>query len=169
MNIPYCTFEDTQILFKNKKIYRCSYCGTQLALDSPNTKILCFKKHNEIINSIVNMGVEPEKQILNKHAESEAHFQKIVQDQLQSQTIDISLNTEKDSQPVLQNKPTTSVDVLCSKEQIEERLKICNACEHFKDNSCLLCGCVVVRDKNFNNKLAHKNHSCPINKWGPVE
>jgi hypothetical protein len=57
---------------------------------------------------------------------------------------------------------------MCSKEQIDERLDICHKCEHFKDSSCLLCGCVVVRDKNFNNKLAHKRHACPINKWGPI-
>ena len=57
---------------------------------------------------------------------------------------------------------------LCSKEQIDERLAICNSCEHYQDNSCLLCGCRIVREKNYQNKLANKNASCPDNKWGPI-
>jgi len=57
---------------------------------------------------------------------------------------------------------------LCNKDQIEERMKICNTCEHYKDNACLLCGCRIVREHNYNNKLANKNASCPDNKWGPI-
>jgi hypothetical protein len=57
---------------------------------------------------------------------------------------------------------------LCSEEQISQRLAICNSCEHYKDNSCVLCGCRIVRESNYMNKLAHKNQKCPINKWGPL-
>ena len=56
----------------------------------------------------------------------------------------------------------------CSEEQIDARLAICNTCEFYKDNSCLHCGCVIVRESNYMNKLAHKEQSCPINKWGPI-
>jgi hypothetical protein len=59
-------------------------------------------------------------------------------------------------------------DNLCSKEQIENRLSICNTCEYFQNNSCLLCGCTVIREANHQNKLAHKDQSCPANKWGPI-
>ena len=60
-------------------------------------------------------------------------------------------------------------DNLCSKEEIDYRLNICNNCEHYQNDSCLLCGCTVIRDKNYNNKLAHKNKSCPINKWTEIK
>ena len=61
-----------------------------------------------------------------------------------------------------------SNDKICSKEQIDSRLAICQKCEYYKADACLLCGCSVVREQNFNNKLAHKNKACPINKWGPI-
>lgn len=57
---------------------------------------------------------------------------------------------------------------LCSKDQIEERMKICNTCEHYKDNACLLCGCRIVREHNYNNKLANKKASCPDGRWDPI-
>lgn len=160
-NLNYCTFIDTGNTFNNKKVYKCSYCNTQLALEDPNINIICFKKHNEFINYIDNLGKDPKDMTLNLHAESEAHFKSLVEKELEKTKInpaDSNENVKNIKQP----------DYMCSKEQIDYRLKICSSCEHFKDNSCLLCGCVVVRDKNFNNKLAHKNHSCPINKWGPI-
>lgn len=156
MDMPFCDFIDTGNIFKDKKIYRCSYCGTQLALEDPNIHILCFKKQHDLFSSLHNVSSKEEHKDLNLHAESEEHFRSLVQQQIDKTKI----NPAKDL-------PESSPN-LCSKEQIDERLKICHSCEHFKDNSCLLCGCVVVRDKNFNNKLAHKEHSCPINKWGPI-
>ena len=72
--------------------------------------------------------------------------------------------------PIFQSEQAKyeSPDNLCTSEEIDERLKICNSCEYFKNNSCLLCGCTVVRDANHKNKLAHKDQSCPANKWGPI-
>lgn len=62
-----------------------------------------------------------------------------------------------------------SSEKMCSEQQIEERLNICKTCEFFQNNSCLKCGCVINRDKNYMNKLYHADKSCPIGKWGPVE
>lgn len=166
-NLSYCTFVDTGKTFNNKKVYRCSYCNTQLALENPNTNIICFKKHNEIINYIDNMGKDPRNTTLNLHAESDAHFKSLIEKELEKSKINPADLTQ--TEQTEQMEQPKQQDLLCSKEQIDYRLKICNTCQHFKDNSCLLCGCVVVRDKNFNNKLAHKNHSCPINKWGPID
>lgn len=47
------------------------------------------------------------------------------------------------------------------KRVADERLKICNECEHFqKDNSrCKKCGCFM------NYKSLIMSSSCPINKW----
>lgn len=162
MNISYCQFKDTGKIFKDKKVYQCSYCGSQLALEDPTINIMCFKKHNDIMTDMENSMFESEKPILNLHAQSEEHFKQLVAQQIDAQRPEIPKSDQ------IQNIQGTESDALCTKEQIDDRLSICNACEHFKDNSCLLCGCVVIRDKNFNNKLAHKRHSCPINKWGPI-
>lgn len=58
---------------------------------------------------------------------------------------------------------------LCSKEEIDSRLAICNTCEHYKNEACMLCGCRIVREKNYLNKLANKDASCPDGRWGPIE
>jgi hypothetical protein len=167
MNVPYCTLQETGLIFKDKKVFQCSYCGAKLALDSIDTKILCFKKHDEIIHSlsINNTLSDTDNQIndYNIHTISEDHFHNEIKKIVKQQQTE---NREEVSS-IPQTEESNSS--LCSKEQIEQRLSICNSCEHFKDNSCLLCGCVVIREKNFNNKLAHKKHSCPINKWGTIE
>lgn len=54
----------------------------------------------------------------------------------------------------------------CSAEQIAKRFAICQSCDFFKDNSCSKCGCRVVRNKEFKNKLLWKNEQCPMDKWG---
>ena len=56
-------------------------------------------------------------------------------------------------------------DELCSEQQIETRHNICTSCDFFQNNSCNKCGCSLTRDRNYLNKLALKNQSCPINKW----
>lgn len=161
MAISFCNFEDTGKVFRDKKIYKCSYCGSQLALEDPTINIICFKKHNEIMTDIENDMLPEKHKVLNLHANSEAEFKQLV-----SQQVDLERQPIPSAQDI--STATESVDAMCNKEQIDQRLSICEKCEHFKDHSCLLCGCVVVRDKNFNNKLAHKRHSCPINKWGPI-
>lgn len=54
---------------------------------------------------------------------------------------------------------------LCSESEIDNRHKICESCEFFKDNSCTQCGCLLSKDRIYLNKLAMKSQSCPINKW----
>ena len=41
----------------------------------------------------------------------------------------------------------------------EERLAICNDCEHLKDGKCELCGCFVLPKSHFGNM------ACPVGKW----
>jgi uncharacterized paraquat-inducible protein A len=57
-----------------------------------------------------------------------------------------------------------------TKEQIEERLKICISCEEFdkKGSTCGICGCYVSDKKIFFNKLAWADQECPINKWSKL-
>jgi hypothetical protein len=62
-------------------------------------------------------------------------------------------------------KPDIESDLFCSSEQIESRYKVCQACEYFIENSCSQCGCRVVRNAEFKNKLFFKNQECPIGKW----
>lgn len=53
----------------------------------------------------------------------------------------------------------------CSLAQVEERFSICSSCEWFQNNSCTKCGCRIVRNREFKNKLLWKNEHCPLNKW----
>lgn len=54
---------------------------------------------------------------------------------------------------------------LCEITEIENRHKICLGCEFLQNNTCVQCGCNIVRDRIFMNKLAHKTESCPMGKW----
>jgi hypothetical protein len=54
---------------------------------------------------------------------------------------------------------------LASAQEIEQRHKICLGCEFLQNNTCTQCGCNIIRDRVFMNKLAHKTESCPVNKW----
>lgn len=65
-------------------------------------------------------------------------------------------------------KQQEQAKIKCSQEQIDERLAICNTCEYYENESCLQCGCAISRDRVYGNKLAYKNKSCPIGKWGPI-
>lgn len=56
-----------------------------------------------------------------------------------------------------------------TRQQIENRLAICNACEHFKDDRCELCGCRCGNRKQFLNKLAWSDQTCPDGRWEAVE
>ena len=56
-----------------------------------------------------------------------------------------------------------------AKEQINSRMDICNSCEYYKDDACMLCGCRVVRDTVYQNKLADKSASCPDGRWKAIE
>jgi len=51
---------------------------------------------------------------------------------------------------------------IVSEEKFEERLKICNACEHLDGNKCMKCGCTMSV------KCKWGTAACPINKWGTV-
>ena len=53
-----------------------------------------------------------------------------------------------------------------SEEEIARRFAICQGCEFFKDNSCMKCGCPVIRTKKYISKLAWADQECPVGKWG---
>lgn len=54
---------------------------------------------------------------------------------------------------------------LCDTKEIESRHQICLGCEFLQNQTCTRCGCNIVRDRVFMNKLAHKTESCPMGKW----
>lgn len=56
----------------------------------------------------------------------------------------------------------------CTKEQIEERMNICQSCPFYENNTCLKCGCSLSRDQVYMNKLNWADQSCPIGKWGAI-
>ena len=51
--------------------------------------------------------------------------------------------------------------LLSTAEKANERIKICNGCEFFKEDRCVKCGCFM------NAKIHLESSRCPINKWGP--
>jgi len=58
----------------------------------------------------------------------------------------------------------------CTDQQIAERHAICVACPHYQDEACGLCGCPIVREKNYLSKLSWADQSCPDNppRWKAV-
>lgn len=153
----YCDFEDTNKIFNHKKIYRCRYCHTTLALENPNAHIICFKRQNDFLDQLDNANREPNDQIISQHLDSAAQTEAAVKQDFLSKAIQMPTDLNAD-------RP----DNLCSKEEIDYRMSICQQCEHYRNDACMLCGCTIIREKNFNNKLAHKDKSCPINRWGPI-
>jgi hypothetical protein len=153
----YCNFEYTGKQFNNKKVYICKECGITLGLDSPEIKILCFKQQQKLADITYNQLTGQIAE--NKDIPAGVDLAKFAENELIARSM--AAQAEKDKE----NKE----DNLCSQEEINSRLTICNSCEHFKENACMLCGCKIVREANYQNKLAHRNASCPINKWGPIK
>ena len=50
-------------------------------------------------------------------------------------------------------------------EVIELYDNFCSQCEFFSNNSCLKCGCKIVKDNSYRNKLKWESEHCPIDKW----
>lgn len=160
----YCEFENTNTLFNNKPIYQCIYCGIKLLLDDPqNAKIMCFAKRDEL-NQLV-LGDNYAKPIDGLNDEN---LEKAAVNEIIKSNGSIPANSGNIAS-MIQAMKADKDNNMCSEEQINERLKICNSCEYYKDNSCMMCGCVVIRDANYSNKLAHKDQSCPIMKWTAIK
>ena len=153
---PYCDLVDTNTKFNNKSVYRCSYCGISLGLDSPNTKMFCFKKikdYSIVINKLGNPNYKEPIEL--KPGDN-------LQDVVLGEAMKIS------DEILAEKNVAKSPDNMCTQEQIQARMAICEQCEYYKDNACSLCGCRVVREANYMNKLAHKDQKCPIDKWGKI-
>ncbi len=161
INNIFCEFEDTNMSFNDKKVYVCKNCGIKLTLSDPYVKMLCFAK-KKILEDAVNPYSD---QFMDGFTDSntmiQAAFNKITEKSVPSEEVFDQIQKQLE-------EPQNQDSNLCSKEQIDERMSICQKCEYFKDNSCLLCGCTVIRDKNYNNKLAKKNQHCPIFKWKAI-
>jgi hypothetical protein len=54
-----------------------------------------------------------------------------------------------------------------SQKEIDQRYSICYMCNHFdkQNNQCKICGCFISTKKQFLNKLAWADQSCPDNRW----
>lgn len=148
----YCEFVETGETFKNKKIYKCNNCGLTVALEDPRANILCFPYARAIFAQEA-YDARPSELKTPHVVNHDNDIHKIMEDTI--------------SQQHTQTK-SISEDVLCSQEIIEKRLSICRQCEYYRDDACMLCGCHIVREKNYKNKLANKNAHCPDGRWGPA-
>lgn len=153
----YCDLVDTGTYFNNKKIYNCTYCGIKIGLEKADTKMFCFKKIQDFSMSIKKIS-NPSVSINPIELSENESLQDIILEKI------IEDNNKETKIKNNENNP----DNLCNEEQIASRLEICKTCEFYKDNSCLLCGCQIVRESIHMNKLAHKDQKCPADKWGPI-
>jgi|TARA_B100000073_G_C23721823_1_gene567934 hypothetical protein len=153
----YCEFEPTGEVFKNKKIYKCSNCDLTLALEDPDAKITCFSYSQTVFNQELDgKGVTGKPVNIKTQAEIDALAQQV-----------IAKHNDLDAYaPPPDEAPAE--ETLCTDEQISDRLAICNRCEYYENDACTLCGCHIVREKNYMNKLAKKESMCPDGRWGPV-
>lgn len=169
MKMLYCDLVDTGRTFKNKKIYRCEKCGLEAGLDSPDAKILCFAKTNQAHISAMN-----ESHQLVKEARERDDQLRDGENPNQIFGMDDTgairrVEDFDDMAPINTNTaPETFPIDSASQKQIDERMDICNSCEYYKNEACMLCGCRVVRDTVYQNKLADKSASCPDGRWGPI-
>lgn len=57
----------------------------------------------------------------------------------------------------------------CDQEQIDQRLKVCRACQWFSAELQMCqhpqCGCSINSERRFLNKLAWADQACPVGKW----
>jgi hypothetical protein len=156
----YCEFEKTGAQFNKRDIYKCKYCDIQLLLENPeNSKVICFAKRDAI-----NQTIDPNRDKVVSGLTSDNFEENILQHVLEKYG-----SADKFLKDVEQIKQAVETNNICSQEQINQRLKICSTCEYYENDSCLLCGCVVVRDANYKNKLAQKNQVCPTGKWGAIK
>ena len=153
----YCDLVDTGKTFKGNKIYKCERCGLEAGLDSPDGKILCFAAnadaHVADLNATEQMIKEAKDNDIELRNKENFHDPEAIQE--------FYSNNQKH-----QKNPEESI---ATEEQINERMDICNSCEHYKDEACMLCGCRVVRSSVYQNKLADKSASCPDGRWGPIK
>lgn len=170
--IMYCNFIDTGKKFGVTKIYKCTYCDIELALEDENTKMLCFKARIDIHKALLEKSLKEHPIFTGTDFGDDTDLAIAAgfysRGDIDRYAADVN-KTSKAEQPEI--KPTQQAPPkpeLCSKEQIDKRLEICNSCEYYQEDACILCGCRIVREKNHQNKLANKNASCPANKWGPV-
>lgn len=153
----YCKLNYVGKQFKGIKIYKCDNCGLELALEDPSINILCFREAKDVLNQF--RMADGDASVNDKTAffSEQNNVQAFVSEQASKALSNQSNQTQ-----------TRQAEAMCTEEEIQNRLSICRACKYYKDDSCMLCGCVIVREKNYMNKLANKNASCPDNKWGPI-
>lgn len=153
----YCDLAETGKTFNGKKIYRCEKCGLEAGLDSPDGKIICFSANLDAQA----VDIQATEALVKKARENDT-FLKNSENFHDPEYIQ---EFYKQSNKHAQNPE----ELAASEEQINERMNICNSCEYYKDDACMLCGCRVVRDSVYQNKLADKNASCPDGRWGPIK
>lgn len=166
MKHMFCEFENTGTKFNNRDIYACKYCSTKLLLDDPDhAKVLCFAKR-EFVNELATGRPDDSIDGLNESNFIQHALQKALKT---SDSKQVDKNPADELSPEDLLKATEGQSALCSEEQIQSRLDICKNCEYYQEDACMLCGCVIVREANYRNKLALKHQSCPISKWGQIK
>lgn len=135
--------------------YRCNTCGILISYSGLEKPIMiCPKKMS--LNNPENYGIRvSEVEVQDKKVETPLQPPSLMEKVLNF--------TKSATKHALAGSPK------CTDEQIHYRYNICTQCEFFKNNTCTKCGCNLVREKIYMNKLAWADQSCPVGKWGPVD
>ena len=115
---PYCDFVDTNQVFNKKRVYQCSYCNLRLGLEDPSAKILCFKKMQDFRVSVQKLNDPSYEEPI--HLTPEEPMQNII---LEAAVKKYGIKEQTKEDP----------SNMCSQEEIQQRLNICEQCEHYKD------------------------------------
>jgi GDP-D-mannose 3', 5'-epimerase len=70
------------------------------------------------------------------------------------------LSLAKEIKNSVTKKVNENVDLFASSDVVDERLSICNVCEHYINGRCKLCGCFMEAKVKINTA------KCPARKWG---
>lgn len=167
----YCNLIETDKTFGHKKLYKCQNCGIELALENSNINILCFKSNLDMAKDLIqqNLKDHPIYRGVNYGPDTDFMTATFNTDNNPQASSSPQENQIKPNEDQLPKDKAPQAPVLCTKEEIDARLKICGECEYYQEDACILCGCRIVREANHQNKLANKNASCPAGKWGPIK
>lgn len=131
----------------NHNLYVCKHCNKVYHNNDLNKQIICPKLLDKY-------AMDPNYPQVRLTKISSIDENDIKQDIWWDSTYTAQIQTENSDQ--------------CTQEQIDQRMKICEGCEFYKENQCLKCGCSLNREKNYMNKLYSAKQNCPIGKWGAI-
>lgn len=157
----------TQLL--TKKIYNSAREINEAELDPDNELDLRpGMDHRERVKMVYKKRLMDRAHLENKIAPNKDNTaaKEVIDKQAEKMADDYIYGKQNDKEIV--DPRIAQKEDMCTQEEINSRLAICDTCEYYENNSCLQCGCAISRNAVYSNKLAMKSKSCPIGKWKAI-